>query len=47
MIDIGNEDCLGKVGLDMFPGAAIAVSASANLEVERTIHPTEERDEWQ
>ena len=39
VIDIGNKDCLRKVGLDMLPGATVTVSAGAYLEVEGAVDP--------
>ena len=45
MIDVGDEDRLRKVGLDMFPGAAIAVSAGTDLEVEGTVDPEGKKEQ--
>jgi hypothetical protein len=39
MVHIRDENCLREVGLDMFSGATVTVSASTNLEVKGAVDP--------
>lgn len=39
VIDVWDEDCLGEIGLNVFPRASVAVSAGSDFEVERTVDP--------
>lgn len=39
VVDVWDEDCLGEVGLNVFPRTSVTVSAGSNFEVERTVDP--------
>ena len=39
VVNVGDKDGLREIGLDVFPGAPVAVSACSDFEVERTVHP--------
>lgn len=39
VVDVGDEDGLREVGLDVFPWASVAVSAGSDFEIERTVDP--------
>lgn len=38
-VDVGEEDRLGKGGLDMLPGAPLAVTTGPDLEIEGAVDP--------